>query len=365
MEKYEFRTLIVDRYVEGADAVVSLAVSKDDIVYGGLTNTSGNGHILFSCDPKRDVVKDHGVILIDEWTPPWIMDRCNLKLGHHALEFGGDGNLYGATGATYGSGYADYRYLDHHGGHMIKYDLYREKAEDLGVPVPHEFVFCATIDNKGERLFCFTTPMHYFLVYDIYKRETSVKGQLRGPSGNICHDLACDDDGNVYGSYGGGRLFKYDSSDGKLIETDTKLPGQGIIDYLIKGNDNIIYGGTWDGFFFTFDPEKQKVRNLGKPVDETRLSALAISKDGKIYGCIGGMHMGGRGRTHLFVYDPKRNKMTDLGLITDSTRDSWGGDMKRAYVIHCMAMMEDGTIYAGETDRYPHLYIGRPARDYH
>lgn len=359
MRKYEFRTLIVDKYVEGATSVVSL-VKKDEIIYGGLTNTSGNGHILFSYDPKTGVGKDHGVILVDEWTPAWIRDRSNFKLGHHALELGGDGNLYGATSATYGGEYSDFKYTDQHGGVMIRYDPKRERAESLGVLVPHEFVFCTTTDNQGRQLFGLTTPMHYFFAYDLVRKKTAVKGQLKGPRGNICHDLAHDGDGNVYGSYGGGRLFKYDSNSDRLIETNIRLPGQGVVDYIVKGEDNVLYGGTWDGFLFSFDPEKQKLRDLGKPVDETRLSALAIGEDRKVYGCIGGTHMGGTGRTHLFVYDPEKDTTTDLGLITDSSPDSWGGRMKRAYVIHDMIMTEDGTIYAGETDRYPHLYIGRP-----
>jgi len=47
------------------------------------------------------------LIILMQKVPSWITDRRNLKLGHHTSEFRGDESLCGATGATYGSGYAD------------------------------------------------------------------------------------------------------------------------------------------------------------------------------------------------------------------------------------------------------------------
>jgi len=69
------------------------------------------------------------------------------------------------------------------------------------------------------------------------------------------------------------------------------------------------------------------------------------------------MYVSEVGNVHLFIYDSELDKITDLELIEDSTRETWDGARKRAYMIHATAVGLDGTIYAGETDRYPHLYI--------
>jgi len=358
MAKFSVRTLIVDEVVPGADAVVSMVVTKEGVIYGGLTNPSGNGHLLLKYDPSRDIAEDCGVILIDNVTPEDQVDKSNVKLGHHALEIGYDGKIYGCTSALHGPSYPLYRHEDIEGGHMISYDPKTGEVEDFGVPVPHEFAFAATVDPKGEIFYCLTYPMNHFFIFKISDGTFSVKGQIRGKIGEfICHDLVCDNMGNVYGSYGPGLLFKYDLDKDRIIETDIKLPGNGVMDAAVLAPDGTIYGGTRDGFFFSFDPEGEKIKNLGSPPGGKRTCGVEVGRDGKIYGFQGNMHIGGRGNTHLFVYDPETERISDLGLVEDSTEGGWGGMNKRAYVIHSTAVGLDGTIYAGETDRYPHLYI--------
>ena len=358
MRKFSVRTLIIDDIVPGANSIVSMVVTKEGFLYCGLTNPSGNGHLLLKYDPFKDSAEDCGVILEDYETPRDQVDKSNVKLGHHALEIGCDGKIYGCTSALQGPSYPLYRYEDIAGGHMISYDPKTGEVKDFGVPIPHEFAFAATTDLRGEKFYCLTYPMNYFFAFEIPEGRVSVKGQIRGKMGEfICHDLVCDKLGNVYGSYGAGYLFKYDPDKDEIIETDVKLPGEGVLDAATLSPDGIIYGGTRDGYFFSFDPETEKVRNLGSPPGGKRTCGVEVGRDGKIYGFQGDMHVGGVGNTHLFVYDPELDKITDLGLIEDSTRGTWGGARKRAYVIHATAVGLDGTIYAGETDRYPHLYI--------
>jgi len=356
-KKFDVRTLIIDDIVPGADSVVGMVITKEGIIYGGLTNPSGSGHLLLKYDPYTDTVRDCGVILIDDVTPKDQPDKNNVKLGHHALEIGCDGKIYGCTSALHGPSYALYSYEVIDGGHMISYDPKTREIKDFGVPVPHEFGFAATIDPKGEKFYCFTYPMNFLFIFEIPDGIISVKGQIRGSLGEfICHDLVRDKLGNVYGSYGAGALFKYDPDKDKIIETDIKLPGKGVLDAGALADDGTIYGGTRDGHFFSFDPETEKIRNLGSPPGGKRTCGVEVAR-GKIYGFQGDVHTGGIGNTHLFVYDPDTDKVTDLGLVEDSTRGTWAGTRKRAYVIHSTAIGLDGTIYAGETDRYPHLYI--------
>lgn len=358
MPAFSVRTLIVDEVVPGATAVVGMVITKEGIIYASLTNPSGNGHLLLKYDPNTDTAEDCGVILIDNVTPKEQLDKNNVKLGHHALEIGYDGKIYGCTSANWGPSYPSYRYEDIDGGHMISYDPKTGEVKDFGVAVPHEFGFAATVDPDRKKFYCLTYPMNYFFVFEIPDGEVSVKGQIRGRLGEfICHDLVSDKLGNIYGSYGAGLLFKYDPDKNKIIETEIKLPGKGVIDAAVLAEDGTIYGGTRDGYFFQFDPETEKIRNLGNPTGGTRTCGVEAGRDGKIYGFQGDFHIGGRGNTHLFVYDPETDKTTDLGLVEDPTRGTWGGAIKRAYVIHATAIGPDGTIYAGETDRYPHLYI--------
>ena len=358
MPKFDVRTFIIDDIVPGADSVVSMVVTKEGIVYGGLTNPSGNGHLLLKYDPYTDAAEDCGLILIDKVTHKDQPDKSNVKLGHHALEIGCDGKIYGCTSALYGPSYPLYKYEDTDGGHMISYDPKNGEVRDLGVPIRHEFGFAATVGSHGERFYCLTYPMNYFFVFEIPEETISVEGQIRGSLGEfICHDLVCDKLGNVYGSYGSGLLFKYDPDRDKIIETDIRLPGRGVLDAAVLAPDGTIYGGTRDGYFFSFDPESAKIRNVGTPSGGKRTCGVEAGRDGKIYGFQGDTHTGGIGNTHLFVYDPDTDKVTDLGLVEDSTRGTWAGTRKRAYVIHSTAIGPDGTLYAGETDRYPHLYI--------
>jgi len=67
-----------------------MIVTKEVFLYCGLTNPSGNGHLLLKYDPFKDSAEDCGVILEDDETPRDQVDKSNVKLGNHALEIGCD-----------------------------------------------------------------------------------------------------------------------------------------------------------------------------------------------------------------------------------------------------------------------------------
>ena len=156
MGRFSVRTLIVDEVVPGADSVVSMVVTDEGIIYGGLTNPSGNGHLLLKYNPYKGTAEDCGVILIDEVTPKEQLDKSNVKLEHHALEIGYDGKIYGCTSALHGPFHPLYRYEDTEGGHMISYDPKTGEVKDFRVPIRHEFGFAATTDPRRERFYCLT-----------------------------------------------------------------------------------------------------------------------------------------------------------------------------------------------------------------
>ena len=128
----------------------------------------------------------------------------------------------------------------------------------------------------------------------------------------------------------------------------------------------MLYGGTWDGFFFRIDPDTEKVTDMGTPVPDTRrVGALAAGKDGTICGVVGGIFPNmpvtadvAFGSAHLVSYDPRGDNVEDLGLIQDEDTEAWAGHKKICATGHSMAVADDGALYIGETDRRPGLYVG-------
>jgi hypothetical protein len=115
----------------------------------------------------------------------------------------------------------------------------------------------------------------------------------------------------------------------------------------------LIYGGSSDGYLFSFDPAAQKLVNLGKPRVSRRLRALTVGKDGRVY-----MIAGERIEPcRLFSFDPKGSGFQDLGILAvdRSPYYSW-----RGYQFDAMVTGADGTIYVGESERRSHLFLYIP-----
>jgi hypothetical protein len=115
----------------------------------------------------------------------------------------------------------------------------------------------------------------------------------------------------------------------------------------------LIYGGTSDGYLFRFDPEKQTVDNLGKPLIAYEINGLALSSDGILYG-VGGDD---QGMARMFSYDPQNGSYQILGFVDVNRRPyySW-----QAYLIKVMTNGLDGTVYLGESERISKLYLFFP-----
>lgn len=109
---------------------------------------------------------------------------------------------------------------------------------------------------------------------------------------------------------------------------------------------NLLYGETvQNGILFVLNPEKEVLKAIGKAGTQARLPALSIDNKGIIFGATGSTI------ASYFMYDPKVDKLIDFGPIKDET------DNITAYRIHYMAINSNGTLFFGESDRYPYLYI--------
>ena len=114
----------------------------------------------------------------------------------------------------------------------------------------------------------------------------------------------------------------------------------------------IIYGANSDGYLFRFEPEKGRLVNLGKPVIELGVRAIATTADGTVYGAGGGAEYG---LAHLFRYQPASG-YEDLGQLNSETYPF--GVVVR---VACAAVAADGVICIGEDDDISHLWIYYPS----
>jgi hypothetical protein len=127
------------------------------------------------------------------------------------------------------------------------------------------------------------------------------------------------------------------------------------VEYFIKDDSGLIYGGTSDGYLFSFDTQKMELKNLGKPRADRRLRCLTKGNDGSIY-----IMAGERSQSRpcqYYKYNPKSGGFEELGLliVDRSPHYYW-----RGYQFDSMITGDDGTIYIGESERRSHLFLYIP-----
>ena len=268
------------------------------------------------------------------------------------------------------------KYAAYEGGHLFRFDYSKEKrrwigpedecdAEDLGIPVPHDGIYALTINNQRKEIYGITYPHGHFFVYQIEKKkfidlgEVYEKKVFGGPHNRtlrtITRALICDDNGFVYGSTDGNRIFRYDPDKGEITKLDVRIPAvyYSAVETFEKDQDGIIYGGTLEGYLFRFDAEKKKLTNLGKPFVQMRIRALTIGKDGLIYG-IGGERIK---HCRMFRYDLDESNFDDLGVLKVIREPYY---YKAGLQFDAMLTGKDGVIYIGESERRAHLFIYYP-----
>jgi outer membrane protein assembly factor BamB len=377
----------VNQIPANSSAITSLLAARSGKIYGG---TSGDDAYLFLYDPSLNKVKHLGKIKGQQGI-------------HHALVEDTDGSLYVGTGmnvlrevdltretpstpdTVFKALWSDINrpYERYEGGHLYHYDpatgdrqvLFPEDAspvEDLGIAVANNGIYALTIDPRTRTLYGITYPDGHLFAYEIPQKKFQDLGEIdhkiifHGPERDwrsLPRALVVDDAGRVYTSGDGGALVYYDPNSGKIQSTGVTLPGEyypvqayvghPVVEYLARDERGLIYGGSSDGFLFSFNPSTMKLVNFGKPRTSRRLRALTIGQDGRVY-----MVAGERIEPcRLFYFDPKEGGFHDLGVIAvdRSPYYSW-----RGYEFDSMATGADGTIYLGESERRSHLFLYLP-----
>jgi len=321
----------------------ALKAASDGKVYVGLACHGCDGHLALY-DSKSDKMVDVGDLTR-------LCGENGLRLGpqskiHAKFGEGKDGRIYFST---HGGWWFDYARLatpeGYPGAHYMAYDPKTGQVQDFGIGPRHEGVNTGAYDPKFNRIYGLTHPRGHLVYYDVATGAKVDKGRINNFD-SICRTLGIDDEGNVYGSFGQGGIFKYDPRTDSIRELSVKIPIQpkGISlgrDY--NKGETAWRVVVWDpetrkfygveesaSILFSFDPNAGadgEVRKLGqmcipdfanrRDVPYATLS-LTLGQDRKLYYAAAGKEFdyggsAGLAASHLLTYDLRSGKIEDLG----------------------------------------------------
>lgn len=354
---------------ESDSAYSALFVASDGKVYIGLDRSGGAAHLVVY-DPVKDLVRDLGDMIRatgENGSGSAPQSKIHVKFAE-----GRDGKIYFTTHYALDFDWA--RLVgprSYTGGHWMAYDPRADAITDLGIGRAHNGLITMTLAKPQQRLFSISDPHGHLLAFDIATRQTRDYGRVNNWD-SLCRTLAADDEGNVYGTFGDGRIFKYDARDDRLKDLSLQIPhrAKGVNslgrDYLKSESgwrvviwdeiDKKIYGiEESSSYLFSFDPKRGAEgevnllaqMTLDKYVGQRTVPfatlALALGPDRKLYyAAVAEEFDYSVSRTvaasHLLVYDLERKQKTDLGEMRLA-------DGRRVLGCNAAHAAPDGAIY--------------------
>jgi len=238
-----------------------------------------------------------------------------------------------------------------------EYNLKRGKPEWLPSPFGARRVPALIADKQSDLLYGLLAPGNIFFSYDPALGKLSEFGAI---GENHVSEVLCLAQGAVYGVGPDGRIFRFDTQTGRMIQRDMVLPCQKGKEFVNKANaliydptTNRLYGGTSpDGYLFRVELDEERVISLGKPLDQSPIRCMALGGDGTVYGAAGEPR---GGICHLFRYLPDSGDLRDLGVPRATISKCW-----IAHEIDTMCTNRNGHIVMGENDRISHLFVYFP-----
>jgi hypothetical protein len=330
----------------------ALFAASDGKVYAGLAYHGGDGHLVYY-DSKADRMHDVGNLTE-------LAGESNLKRGpqskiHAKFGEGQDGRIYFGTHAGFWWDYARFATKEGYpGAHWMAFDPKTDRVQDFGLGVPNEGVNTGAYDPQFNRIYGLTHPRAHFVYYDVKTGRSVDKGRIDNWE-SICRTLGIDDDGNVYGSFGAGQIFKYDPRTDEIQELSVRVPirEKGISlgrDYFKSETAwrTVVWDRKTRQFYgidesatilFSFNPRAGKdgeVRRLGelsipgfedkRDVPYATLS-LTLGHDRKLYYGAAGKEFdfggsAGAATAHMITYEVDSGTKQDLGemLLEDGSR---------------------------------------------
>src|SRR6202046_3065479 len=105
----------------------------------------------------------------------------------------------------------------------MAFDPKTGKIDDFGVGTRYEGMNTGAYDAKFNRIYGLTHPRGHFVYYDVTTGAKVDKGRMNNWE-SICRTLGIDDQGNVYGSFGPGRIYKYSPVTDTITELKVQIP---------------------------------------------------------------------------------------------------------------------------------------------
>ena len=321
----------------------ALKAASDGKVYVGLACNGCDGHLVFF-DSKKDRMVDVGDVTR-------LAGENGLGLGpqskiHTKFGEGKDGRIYFATHAEERFNYARFATGEGYpGSHYMAYDPKTGQVQDFGIGPRFEGTNTGAYDPQFNRIYGLTDSLGHFVYYDVATGAKVDKGRINN-NDSVCRTLGIDDEGNVYGSYGTGKIFKYDPRTDSISELSAQLPirPKGISlgrDYnkaetawrvVVWDQQTKKFYGVEESAstLFSFDPaapadsQVQRLGQMSIPAFESRRDvpyatlSLTMGKDRKLYYAAAGAEFdyggsAGVAASHLITYDLNSGKTEDLG----------------------------------------------------
>ena len=352
----------------------ALYAARNGTVYTGLITEGGSSHFYsYKASTDRNLmIADMAEFLGERGKGI----RTSGKIHNKPVE-DNDGNIYFVP-MNNGAGPRNIDYTSWIGGHWMKYNPSNGILENMGLVDQGIGCYPLTIDVKRKYLFGvgFTG---YFYRFDLEKKITRNFGRVS--NWDICRDIFCDDEGNVFGSFPVGRVWKYDAIKETVVDLSVHIPydpsvfptelHNPMIDRTCDWRavewdpvEKVAYGVTCGSgsLLFRFDPHEGKeghITPLVKMCDSKFLdperkdipySTLAFamdSKNRKIYFVPSARDystneyvetFGSDQSHHIILYELKTNTRTDLGPMQTS-------DGRRIFGCEAASVAQDGTLF--------------------
>jgi hypothetical protein len=351
-----------------------LYAARNGTVYTGLITEGGSAHFYIYL-PSRDqniLIADIAEFLGERGKGI----RTSGKIHNKPVE-DEDGNIYFVP-MNNGAGPRTIDYTSWIGGHWMKYNPVTGILENLGLV--DEGIGCYPLTIDTQRKFLYGVGFTgYFYRFDLQKGITKNFGRVA--NWDICRNIFCDDEGNVFGCFPVGRVWKYDVKKEKIFDLSLHVPYDPtiyptqLINPMIDRScdwraiawdpvEMVAYGITCGSgsILFRFNPHQGKEGNITplvkmcdskflesdrKDIPYSTLAFALDSKNRKIYFVPSAREystdeytetFGSDQSHHLILYDLKTNKRIDLGAL--QTRDG-----RKVFGCEAASVGQDGIVY--------------------
>jgi hypothetical protein len=385
----------------------ALLAASDGKVYAGLACHGCSGHLVFY-DSKKDKMIDVGDL--NTLTGEQGLETGPQSKIHARFGEGKDGRIYFSTHGGWWFDYARFATPEGYpGSHYMAYDPQTGQVQNFGIGPRFEGINTGAYDPKFNRIYGLTHPRAHFVYYDVATGAKVDKGRVNNRD-SICRTLGIDDQGNVYGSFGAGRIFMYSPRTDTLQELSAQLPirQKGISLGRDYGKSEtawrvVVWDETTKRFYGVEESESAlfSFERAAKPEDAVkRLGQMAIPElaarrdvpyatlsltlghDRKLYYAAAAKEFdyGGSDKvakaSHLMTYDLRSGKTEDLGemhladgrpvLGTNSADTGPDGTIYFVGAIGVKESSADGSVSAGKIGDTPYrlaLFIYHPKAD--